>query len=132
MIVVNFSHPLTAAQCRRIEEIAGQAISRVVASPARFDQAMPFGPQAVALVDGVGLDADAWQSEPLLVVPPAFSPIGCAVLAELHGRCGYFPPIVRLAAQEGAMPPVFDVAEIVDLNRQRLEARGRRSPGSAA
>ena len=128
MIVVNFSHPLTAAQCRRLEEIATQAISRVVAVASRFDPTSPFGPQAAMLVDAVDLDAEAWQCQPVIVVPPALSAMGCAVLAELHGRCGYFPPIARLAVREGAMPPAFDVVEILDLNRQRVEARGRRSP----
>jgi hypothetical protein len=92
----------------------------------QFLQEEPFGPQAVAAVNAVGLTAVEWQTLPLLVVSPALAPIACACLAEIHGRSGHFPPIVRLAPRPAATPPVFDVAEVLDLQRVREEARGRR------
>jgi hypothetical protein len=47
-------------------------------------------------------------------------------LAELHGRMGYFPPILRLRPVEGAIPPRFEVAEIINLQALRDAARKER------
>jgi len=48
------------------------------------------------------------------------------VLAEIHGRCGYFPPIVRLRPIKDSLPPRFEVAEILNLNAVRETARTKR------
>jgi hypothetical protein len=48
------------------------------------------------------------------------------LLAELHGRCGYFPAAVRLRPVPDSVPPRFEVAEIVNLQAVREKARGRR------
>jgi len=39
MIVLNFSHPLTAEHLARIEALSGQAVGRVIDVPAQFDHA---------------------------------------------------------------------------------------------
>ena len=61
-----------------------------------------------------------------LINPPGLSPIACLVLAELHGRMGYFPPILRLRPIADTTPPAFEVAEIISLHAVREQARGRR------
>jgi len=48
-------------------------------------------------------------------------------MAELHGRMGYFPPLLRLKPVAGSVPPRFEVAEILDLQTARDEARRKRS-----
>ncbi len=53
-------------------------------------------------------------------------PLALALIAELHGRCGYFPPILNIRPAPGALPPSYDVAEIVNLQALRDTARGRR------
>jgi len=126
MLIVNFSHPLTPDQLQQLAERCGRAIDRVIDVRVHFLQEEPFGPQAVAVVDAAGLTGEAWQTLPLVIVPPALAPIACACLAELHGRTGHFPPIVRLRPRSGVTPPVFDVAEIVNLQELREAARGRR------
>jgi hypothetical protein len=126
MLVVNFSHPLAPHQREQLERTCGQAIDRVVDVRVQFDHAEPFSPQAVAAVDAAGLSGEEWQTLPLAVVPPALASIACACLAELHGRIGHFPPIVRLRPRPDATPPVFDVAEVVNLQQLREQARGRR------
>ena len=126
MILLNFTHPLTDAQQRQIEALAGQPITRTLEAPTHFDQAPPFADQVAALVDGLGLTSAEWQQAPILVNPPALSAIAATLLAELHGRMGYFPPVVRLRPAENALPPRYDVAEIVNLQAVRDAARGRR------
>jgi hypothetical protein len=96
MILLNFAHPLTEAHVARIAELAGRAVERVIAIPAHFDHSRPFVEQAQSLLGSVGLDADQWQSLPMVVNLPSLAPIAAIVLVELHGRCGYFPTVLRL------------------------------------
>lgn len=125
MILLNFSHPLTADHLAQIEALTGQATERVIAASVQFDVQVPFAAQVVALVDGLGLTPQEWQTLPLLINTPSLNAIAVTLLAELHGRMGYFPTVIRLRQAAGAMPPRFEVAEIIDLqtvrNRARLE-----------
>lgn len=126
MIVLNFSHPLTPEQLAQVEAVSGRKVERVVNVPAQFDPRVPFGPQVVELADAAGLTGTEWQTLPIFVVPPALNFIAVLLIAELHGRMGYFPPVLRLRPVEGAVPPRFEVAEILDLQGQREAARRRR------
>jgi hypothetical protein len=126
MLVLNFSHPLTGEQVAQIEQLLGQSIERIVALPAQFDQQQSFALQMDQLLSGVTLTPQEWQSLPLLVVLPSFSAIAGAVLAELHGRMGYFPPIVRLKPVADALPPRYEVAEVLNLQAVRDAARLKR------
>ena len=132
MLLLNFSHPLPADQLTRLTEIIGQPIDEVRQLPAQFEQAAPLCPQAQALVASIAelppaLSGEAWQTAPILVILPALNYIAAAVLAELHGRMGYFPPVVRLAPVPGALPPRFEVAEVLNLQTLRDAARKTRS-----
>ncbi|MGQ9468134.1 MAG: CRISPR-associated protein Csx15 [Anaerolineae bacterium] len=125
MILLNFSHPLTPEHVGQIEALVGRAVERVVGIPVHLDTERPFGPQIVELVNKVGLEPAEWQTLPLLVVPPALNFAAVLLIAELHGRMGYFPPCVRLKPVPG-VPPRYEVAEILDLQGQREAARERR------
>ena len=126
MILINFSHPLTAAQRQAIETLTGQAITRLIERMAQFEVERPLAEQAVALVDSLGLSPGEWQTSPLLVLLPSLNFGAAAVLAELHGRCGYFPPMVRLSPVADSLPPRYEVAEIINLQAMRDAARKKR------
>jgi hypothetical protein len=126
MILLNFSHPITGPQRGQIEALAGQSIARELAALPQFDEQQPFGPQVQALLDEIDLLPAQWQGEPILVVLPSLNFIAAALLAELHGRMGYFPPAVRTKPVAGAVPRQFEVAEILDLQAIREAARKSR------
>jgi len=126
MTLLNFAHPTTPEQVQTIESLLGQAVERIIACPSQFDAAQPFAEQARALVDGAGLTAEEWQTLPLLVNLPSLSVIAALVLAEVHGRAGYFPAVLRLRPVAGAVPARFEVAEIVNLQHARDAARKER------
>jgi len=133
MILLNLSHPLTPDQLAEIERQTGQPIDRVIALPAQFDHQQDFVPQLQALMAGVELSPEEWQTAAILVNPPSLNFIAALLLAELHGRMGYFPPILRLRPAEGSVPPRYAVAEILNLQALRDAARLKREPrGSAA
>lgn len=126
MLILNFSHPLTDKQLAQVEALIGQPIDRVLHIPTHFDSEQPFAPQVTALVEGIELTPTEWQTLPLLINPPALNVITATLLAELHGRMGYFPAILRLRPVAGSLPPRFEVAEIINLQAVREGARTTR------
>ncbi len=125
MLLLNFSHPLTPDHLAQIEALAGQPVERVIAVPTQFDQAQPFAPQVAALADSAGLTLEDWQTLPLLVNPPSLNLIAVTLLAELHGRMGHFPAVLRLRPAAAGLTQ-FQVAEVINLQQVRDSARGRR------
>ena len=126
MILLNFAHPLTADHIAQVEALTSQKVDRVVEVHTQIDPQQPLVPQVVAMADAAGLSPDEWQTLPLLVNPPSLNFIAVALLAELHGRCGYFPAHLRLRPVQGSLPPQYEVAEILDLQAVRDMARKRR------
>lgn len=125
-LIVNFGHPFTDEQLEQISRLTGQCIDDVRDIPCQFDHARPFDEQARAIVESVGLTSEEWQTLPILVNLPALSIVAALVLAELHGRMGYFPTVLRLRPVEGAVPPRFEVVEILNLQQVRDQARQTR------
>lgn len=92
----------------------------------QIDPQQPLAPQVVALADAAGLSPAEGQTLPILVNPPLLNFIAVALLAELHGRGGYFPAHLRLRPAQGSIPPQYEVAEVLDLQALRDAARRRR------
>lgn len=129
MLLLNYAHPLTAEQREQLTALLGAA-PEVRDIPSQVDRARPLAQVAVELADAAGLTAGAWQTTPLAINPPSLAPVALALLAELHGRCGYFISILNIRPAAGALPPRYEVAEVVALQALRDTARSRRhSPG---
>jgi len=126
MIVVNFAHPITKDQLQAIEHLTVQPVEPVVAVHAQVDLGQPIGPQVKELVDRCGLSGEEWQTAPIVVNLPSLAVLAAAVVAELHGRMGYFPTVLSLRPSPGASPPRFELAELVNLQAIRDAARSRR------
>jgi len=126
MILLNFTHPLTAEQLAQVAALIGQPVAEVRGEMPQFDHQLPFAEQVRALVDRVGLSPQEWQTMPLLVNPPGYASAAAALLAEIHGRCGHFPALLRLRPVEGSTPTRYEVAEVLNLQQIRDEARRRR------
>ena len=131
MILLNFAHPLTQEHIAQIESLTGEAVERVVDIPSQVDTEQPLAPQIVAMADAAGLSPREWETAAILVNPPALNFSAVTLLAELHGRMGYFPPCLRMKPMVDAegnrvIPPRFTVAEILNLQAIRDEARKRR------
>jgi hypothetical protein len=126
MILLNFSHPLTESQQVQIEALTGNTISRVIMAMPQFDEQQPFSPQINHLLATLPLASAQWQEEPILVLLPSLNCIAAVLLAKLHGRMGYFPPVVRTRPVAGAVPRRFEVAEVLDLQGIREHARHKR------
>jgi hypothetical protein len=126
MILLNYSHPLSPAQLAQVEALSGQKIERLIEIHTQIDPQQPLAPQVTALADKTQLTPLEWQSAPLLINPPSLNFVAVVLLAELHGRCGYFPAILRLRPVPNSLPPQFEAAEIINLQAVRDSARTRR------
>jgi hypothetical protein len=126
MLIINFGHPLTKPQQDRIAELVGRPIDRVIPVTTQFDNSRPFAEQVSQLLGSTGLTSEQWQTTPMIVNLPSLAPIAAVLLAELHGRTGFFPTIVRLRPMPGTTPSQFEVDEVVNLQPIRDAARGTR------
>jgi hypothetical protein len=126
MIVLNFAHPLTGEQLGQIEAFTGRRPERVIEVSSQIDPDGPLAPQIAKLADACCLSACAWQTLSILVNPPSLNFSAAALIAELHGRMGHFPTIVRLRPVPDSAPLHFEVGEIIDLQRLRDDARRSR------
>jgi len=127
MILLNFSHPLTPEHLRQVESLTGRAVERVIEIHSQIDPQQPLAQQVTVLVDQAGLSPAEWQTLPLLVNPPSLNFIAVTLLAELHGRCGYFPAHLRLRPAQGSLSPQYEIAEVLDLQTLRDAARRKRN-----
>ena len=128
MLLLNFAHPLKEDDLARIEKMTGEKVERVLAVDSLVNTDEPLGPQIRAMVDSVGLSPEEWQTASLLINPPSLNYSAVALVAELHGRMGYFPPCIRMRPVldengQRVVPPRFEVAEILNLQAIRDEAR---------
>lgn len=125
MLILNYAHPLTDEQQTQITALVGKT-PEVCDIPTHIDRSLPLAEVAAALADAARLSQHQWQTTPLLLNPPALTPVATALLAELHGRCGYFPSIINVRPIAGAVPPRYEIGEIVSLNDIRDHARASR------
>ena len=126
MLILNFTHPLTPEQRAQIEVLASTSIEEVRTIPVQINQSEPLELQIISIVDSIGLSSEEWQTRPFLINPPGYAPAAFILLAELHGRIGHFPSLIRLRPLPGSTPTTYEVAELINLQAIREEARRRR------
>lgn len=126
MHILNFSHPLTPRQLDQVAALAGSAPEQIQDVRSQFDLGHPFNQQVARLLDGLDISTQQWQSGGWLVVPPSLNYAAAVLLAELHGRMGHFPAILRIRPVAGALVTEYEVAEIINLEQVRAAARSAR------
>lgn len=125
MMILNYAHPLTPEQLAKVIELLGtKPVIRDIAS--HVDRARPLADVARELADRADLTPVEWQTMPFVINPPALAPVALALIAELHGRCGYFPAILNIRPVPATTPTRYEVADIVNLQDMRDLARERR------
>src|SRR5579872_4753425 len=119
MLILNFTHPLTTTQRAQIEALAHATIEEIRAISVQIDQARPLAEQIAAMVDAIGLTSEEWQTRPVMINPPGYAPAAFVLLAELHGRIGHFPSLIRLRPVASSVPTAYEVAELLNLQSIR-------------
>ena len=126
MQIINFAHPLTRDQLAGIQALANIKIAGVIEVGSQIDLNKAIEPQIEAMLDQINLTPQEWQTKPILINLPSLNFSTAALLAQLHGRVGYFPSILRLKPNTRGLAPRFEVAEILNLQAMRERARGKR------
>lgn len=126
MIILNFAHPLTPEQVARIEAESGSKAERVIDVPCQVDTDGDFVKQVGEIVDQVGLTPHQWQTVRLVINLPSYNYIAAVLLADVAGRRGELPTIVRLKPVRGSTPTRYEVAELLNLQAIRTQARPKR------
>jgi hypothetical protein len=121
VLLLNFGHPLGQDNREKIIQICDDEIEEKYIS-SQHDQTKPVLEVARELVNAAGLSARDWKNASIVLIPPGLPQIAMAILAEIHGRHGGFPKIVNIRPTQ-TKPTRYDVAEIVDLQKLRNEAR---------
>ncbi len=124
MHILNFAHPLTDLQLEQINTLLEpQIVEKVHHIPVQFDPTINFLPQLETLLSAIPLTSEEMQNLPILINLPSLNTIAAMLLTSLHGRMGYFPSVLRIRAQPNQTPPVFEVAEIINLQMLRDQSR---------
>jgi hypothetical protein len=123
--VLNFTHTFKDFQREQLETMLDCFVEHIWPdSKIDVDTHSPLGPQVKKLVDDLGYTPEEWQDVGRFVVSlPGLSDVGAVLLAELHGRMGQFPVIVRREKPEGKQLAEYEVEEVIDLSKIRDEAR---------
>jgi len=87
-----------------------------------YDVNRPLSKQVVELVNKVPLSPQQWGQTSLMVYAPTPIVFASAVVAEMHGRMGYFPT----ACHTRELPNGHAYFEFVNLQEVRNQARTRR------
>src|SRR5206468_8986587 len=105
--------------------LANSSIEAVRDIHVQIAEKEPLEPQIISIVDATSLSSEEWQTLPLLINPPGYAPAAFMLLAELHGRIGHFPSLIRLRPKPGPVT-TYEVAELLNLQAIREEARLQR------
>lgn len=127
--LLNFTRTFQDQQIKQLEDELDCFIEHVWPNTkANFDLNTPLEPQIKNMVDGLGFTPEEWEEAGHFVVSLPGLPEPAAVLiAELHGRMGYFPTIVRRHKDDRDDSGVYVLAEIINLSNIRDKARNRGS-----
>lgn len=119
--LLNFSHSFSEEQVAELEKQTGWFVECVFPNDKiELDVSAPFVQQVSSIVEGLGYTPEEWQSGRFVVSLPGLADAAAVMLAELHGRMGHFPTIVRRAPRQ---PVGFEVVEVIALRDVRDRAR---------
>lgn len=125
-ILLNYAHPLTDNQLHTLNGLI-HVSPKIRDVATHIDRQQPLAEVARSLADAAHLSPTEWQTLPIILNPPSLAPLALALIAEIHGRCGYFLPIVNVRPAGDSLPPHYEIAEVVNLQRLRDEARVERN-----
>lgn len=127
-LVLNFSgHPVLPGQQEAIRRfLHWPSVDVIDVLFGNVPEDENFVSSVTNALENVELSAEKWQTTPLVVIPAGYAAVWSVVLAELHGRLGYFPDVVRLRPAKTVSNEKFEVAEIMNLREVRHNSRDKR------
>ena len=124
ILVLNFARPLTAQQQTQIEELSSTTIENIINIPTLINEEERLEPQIANLIEAVDQSIHDWHKRDILVNPPGYAPAAILLLAEIHGRIGHFPTIIRMRPNHTSIT-TYEIIEL--LNPQTIRDAARKS-----
>ena len=118
ILVLNFAYPLTAQQQTQIEELSGTSFEDIITIPTRINEEEALQPQITSLIDAIDQSSHDWSKRHILINPPGYAPAALLLLAEIHGRIGHFPTLIRMRPKHGPVT-TYEVIELLNLQTIR-------------
>jgi hypothetical protein len=115
MILINFGAAFRPLQIAQAEALLHEPITRVIDLSIKVDPDQEMLPQFKKSMAKLKLNDTDLCAEPVVINLPNQNYLAVMVLAELHGRMGYFPPILRARMKSSGLLPYYEVAEVIDL-----------------
>ncbi len=126
-VILNFTHPISDPDREHIRWTLNCRIEEVHNIDCSFDNAKPLAGQVRRLLDALSFTPRTWQKTPLIVNLPGLSVGAGMVLAEIHGRSGHFPTVLRLTPSEDPEgTTTYSIAEVINLQGIREQGRATR------
>ena len=122
ILVLNFAHPLTTQQRAQIEELSNTTIEDIITIPTLINEEEPLQPQITSLIDALDQSTPNWHKRNILINPPGYTPAAFLLLAEIHGRIGHFPTLIRMRPKHGSVT-TYEAIELLNLQTIRDAAR---------
>jgi hypothetical protein len=112
MILINFSHAMTAEQIRQVEEMMKRGPVQLVDIPCQMDLDKPLAPQ-VRKVYEQSLPYLIGDRSTILVHLPGLSTVAVLLMEHMRVGLGYRPFIVIMRRNSISPVGAFDVVEIL-------------------
>jgi transcriptional regulator with XRE-family HTH domain len=122
VLILNFAHPLTAQQQAQIEELPNTTIENIILIPTLINEDEPLEPQIASLIEAIDQSDNNWHKRDILLNPPGYAPAAILLLAEIHGRIGHFPTLIRMRPKHASVT-TYEVIELLNLQTTRDSAR---------
>ena len=122
IIILNFAHPLTMQQQAQIEKLSNTTIENIITISTLINEEEPLEPQIARLIEAVDHSTYDWHKRDILLNPPGYSPAAILLLAEIHGRIGHFPTLIRMRPKHASVT-TYEVIELLNLQTVRDASR---------
>ena len=122
IIVLNFAQSLTMQQQTQIEELSNTTIENIITISTLINEEEPLEPQIASLIEAVDQSTHDWHKRDILINPPGYAPAAILLLAEIHGRIGHFPTLIRMRPKYASVT-TYEVIQLLNLQTIRDAAR---------
>jgi hypothetical protein len=128
MQILNFAHPLTPVMLEQTATLLGISTEQISEHRVnvQIDRTQAISLEIAKIVDNLGFSSEDWQTKAFVVNLPGLAIAAGVLIAEIHGRAGFFPSVLSMTPTPNSPTPSFQVTEIIALQTVREYARAKR------
>jgi hypothetical protein len=121
MLLLNFGSKIGQIEIEQINALSHDKITEWVYLPVDPYNQAPFQQQLSGLYKKAKLTNEDFMKQTLVLNLPASALNAAIILADIHGRTGKFPLVIRLRPAMFGIRVRSDVVDLLDLNSTHIE-----------